>query len=130
MRQQANKIAVPPDVSAEIADIGPSMIDYAVQKFAPADFWVIPNAYYLYYATAGIEHALTARVWCRQPTQRERVALRQAFDIPPLVDETFGYDRGGGSMTFTWREADVEPEPQYEQVTFFTASLSSDYYTS
>lgn len=109
-----NTPTVPADASAHIADIAPSMIDYARRTTQPAEYWLVPHAYHLRYAIAGRQHVLTSTAWCRQPNQRERQAMRTAFTIPLDAEETFGYKRGWGLMTITWQDRETA-EPQLIQ---------------
>ncbi|MCB0174314.1 MAG: hypothetical protein KDJ97_27630 [Anaerolineae bacterium] len=110
-----SSIHVPPDASPPITHIAPAMIDYATRSGNPADYWIVPNAYHLRYTIAGNQHALTSIVWCRQPTQRERQAMRQAFTIPLDAEEAFNYQRGWGSMTITWHDHEAAEEPKLTQ---------------
>lgn len=117
-----NTPTVPADASVEIADIAPAMLDYAARAGKPAEYWVVTNSYRLVYTQADGQHTLIATAWCRQPSQRERQALRRAFGVPFEAQERFAYKAGWGSMTFAWREREPEPEPQWSQATFFATS--------
>lgn len=123
-----SQLSIAPDASTHIADIAPSMIDYARRTNQPAEYWLVPHAYHLRYAIAGRHHVLTSTAWCRQPNQRERQAMRTAFNIPLDAEEAFKYQRGWGLMTITWHDREAEePKPQLTQGQLFDAPERTRY---